>query len=483
MLFNSVPFLLFFPIVTIAYFLSPHRLRWALLLAASCVFYMWFIPQYLLVLFLLIIIDYVMGILIEDARLKGMQAEKYLIVSVVATCFVLFLFKYFNFFSSSFSSLAGFLGLHYPPKLLNLIMPIGLSFHTLQSLSYVIEVYKGRQKAERHMGIYALYVMFFPQLLAGPIERPYNLIPQLKERHYIDYQRIADALKLMVWGMFKKVVIADRLAVLVGLVFGDVRRYQGPELALAEVLFAIQIYCDFSGYSDIAVGSAKAMGIRLTNNFYFPYFSRSIDELWRRWNISFINWLRDYIYFPLCQTKILRNNRAVNVLITFLLSGLWHGAAWTYVVWGVANGILLVFSWWMSNFKNRIHRLLGLDEDNFILKIWQVTITFLLFCLVGVFFRAESMEDAFYFFSRLPNGWGHGLLERCSLGFDPQWWTTSVELLAALFFLDLLQKNAGSEFIFARAKVWERWAYYYGLVLAMVFLGNYGRDPFIYFQF
>ena len=189
---------------------------------ASCVFYMWFIPQYLLILFLLIIIDYGMGILIEEARIKGLYAKKYLIISIMATCAVWFIFKYFNFFSWNLSALAGFFGLHYPPKIINLILPIGLSFHTLQSLSYVIEVYRGRQKAEHHLGIYALYVMFYPQLVAGPIERPYNLIPQLRERHYVDYQRIADALKLMAWGMFKKVVIADRLAVLVNQVYGDV---------------------------------------------------------------------------------------------------------------------------------------------------------------------------------------------------------------------------------------------------------------------
>lgn len=485
MLFNSAPFLFFFPAVTIAYFLYPPQFRWALLLVASCVFYMWFIPQYLLVLFLLIGIDYGMGIWIEEARIKGAYAKQYLIISIVATCSVLFVFKYFNFFTSNLSALGGFFGLHYPPKIINLILPIGLSFHTFQSLSYVIEVYRGRQKAEHHFGIYALYVMFYPQLVAGPIERPYNLIPQLRQKHDVDYQRIADALKLMAWGMFKKVVIADRLSALVDQVYGDVHSYQGPQIVLATIFFAVQIYCDFSGYCDIAIGSAQAMGYRLTNNFNFPFFSRSMAEYWNRWNISFFSWLKDYIYFPLCQSRSLRNNRAVNILIVFLLSGLWHGAAWTYVVWGAINGLYLVFSWWTRKARESIYKFIGLDEENFFLKLWQTAACFSLFCFAGIFFRAKSLDEAFYIITRLPQGWGSGVLKNCymSLGFDKEWWPLTFEILAILFFMDLLQKNAKGQFVFAKYPAWVRWTYYYGLVLAIIFWGNYGRNPFIYFQF
>lgn len=485
MLFNSVPFLFFFPIVTISYFLCPHPFRWALLLAASCVFYMWFIPQYLLVLLLLIIIDYWMGQLIEDARKKGLYAKQYLIISITATCAVWFLFKYFNFFSTNLSLLAGFFGLHYPPQIINLLLPIGLSFHTLQSLSYVIEVYRGRQKAEHHLGIYALYVMFYPQLVAGPIERPYDLIPQLREKHFVDYQRIADALKLMAWGMFKKVVIADRLAALVDQVYRDPRNYQGPQLALATIFFAIQIYCDFSGYCDIAIGSAKAMGFRLTNNFNTPFFSRTMAEYWRRWNITFFSWVKDYIYFPLCQTRSLRNNRTVNILLAFLFSGLWHGAGWTFVVWGAINGFYLVFSEWTYKARGRLRNLIGLDENNFFLKLWQMTFTFILFCWAGVFFRAKNLDDAFYIIAQLPHGWGEGFLKDCyaSLEFDKGWWVLSVQILAILLVMDLLQQKAGPRFVFAENPVWVRWAYYYGVVLALIFWGDYGQNPFIYFQF
>jgi len=411
MLFNSLPFLFFFPLVTAAYFLFPHRLRWALLLTASCVFYMWFIPQYLLVLFLLILIDHRMGLMIEDARIKGLHARQYLILSMAATCTVWFIFKYFNFFSMNLSALAGFLGLHYPPKIISLLLPIGLSFHTLQSLSYVIEVYRGRQKAEHHLGIYALYVMFYPQLIAGPIERPYNLIPQLRERHEVDHQRIADALKMMAWGMFKKVVIADRLAVLVDQVYGNAHSYQGPELVAATILFAVQLYCDFSGYCDIAIGSAQAMGFRLTTNFNFPFFSRSMAEYWRRWNITFFSWVRDYIYIPLCRNRYLSNKEWACVFVAFLFSGFWHGAGWTYVCWGIINGGYIVLSRQTREAREKAYAALRINKENVFFRAWQMSAAFALFCFSLIFFRARDTKDAFYMIARLPHGWDKGFLK------------------------------------------------------------------------
>lgn len=485
MLFNSAPFLFFFPLVTSFYFLCPHPYRWALLLAASCIFYMWFIPQYLLVLFILISIDYYMGMLIEDARIKGVHAKKYLIVSILATCSVLIIFKYFNFFSSNFSALGGFFGLHYPAKVMDFILPIGLSFHTLQSLSYVIEVYKGRQGAERHFGIYSLYVMFYPQLVAGPIERPYNLLPQFREKHYVDYQRIADALKLMAWGMFKKVVIADRMAVLVDQVYGNVRGYQGPEFLIVMVLCAVQVYCDFSGYSDIAVGSAKAMGYRLTNNFNFPFFSRSMSDYWKRWNISFFSWVRDYIYIPLCQSRYWGDKRGVNIFIVFLFSGFWHGADWTYILWGGVNGFYLIFARWTQGIRQKIRIIIGLVESSFLCKFWQTSITFLLFCFAGIFFRASSIEDAFYIINRLFQGWTDNFLIvlHTRLGFSLEWWAISFVIVSFLLFVELFQQNNKILHMFLKASGWVRWVYYYGLILAIIILGNYERNQFVYFQF
>jgi len=446
---------------------------------------MWFIPQYILILFLLIIIDYGMGILIEDARLKGLYAKRYLIISIAATCAVWFVFKYFNFFSLNLCALAGFFSLHYPPKILNLIIPLGLSFHTLQSLSYVIEVYRGRQKAEHHLGIYALYVMFYPQLVAGPIERPYNLLPQLREKHDVEYQRIADALKLMAWGMFKKVVIADRLSVLVDQVFGDVHSYRGPEFALAAIFFALQLYCDFSGYTDIAIGSAKAMGFRLTNNFNFPFFSRSMSEYWMRWNISLSSWFRDYIYLPLIGRGCGMWRWQLSILLTLLLAGLWHGADWTYVFCGAVNGVYIISAMRTLRLRERIYKIMGLRKNNILFKSWQIAVSFSLLSFSLIFFRAKNLKEALYIIVQLPHGWGGSFLKNCymSLGFERKWWILSVDLIAALFLMDLLQQNAGGKFVFAKDSAWVRWAYYYGLILAMVFWGNYEQNQFIYFQF
>ena len=486
MLFNSAPFVFFFPIVTISYFLCPHAYRWALLLLASCVFYMWFIPQYILILFLLIIIDYAMGILIERARLKGAHARRYLIVSILATCAVLFFFKYFNFFSTNLSAFAGFLGLHYPPRIINIILPIGLSFHTFQSLSYVIEVYKGRQKAERHLGIYALYVMFYPQLLAGPIERSYNLIPQLRQRHYVEYQRIADGLKPMAWGTFQQAVVADRFAPFVNQVYGDVHSYHGPAFVLAAILFVVQDYSDFSGYCDIAIGSAKVMGFKLTTNFNAPFFSKSIAEYCRRWNITFFSWVKDYIYIPLCQIPYLRDKRSVAIMIAFLFSGLWHGAHWTYVFWGMVFGFYIIMSRRTTVIREKVYAALGLSKSNIFVKLWQATACFFLLAFSLIFYRANSLHEAFYIVARLTQGWSVGFLGSNGdwpVGFDRGWWFLSVEIFLGFIIMDYLQKDSGGDFVFARGPRWVKWVYYYGLLLAMIIWGQYGRNPFIYFQF
>ncbi|MFL5801417.1 MAG: MBOAT family O-acyltransferase, partial [Roseiflexaceae bacterium] len=281
MLFNSLQFCAFFFVVTSLFFILPHRWRWLLLLAASCYFYMAFIPIYILILILIIIIDYIAGIFIE--RAQGNTRKYLLVVSIVANVGVLFVFKYFNFLASSLTGIVSVISQQAVlPISLRLILPIGLSFHTFQSMSYTIEVYRGNQKAERHFGIYALYVMFYPQLVAGPIERPQNLLHQFRERHDFDYQRVTDGLKLMAWGMFKKVVIADRLAVFVNEIYQSPRGYQGWLLIIGTVFFAFQIYCDFSGYSDIAIGAAQVMGFKLMNNFRRPYFATSIADFWTR---------------------------------------------------------------------------------------------------------------------------------------------------------------------------------------------------------
>ena len=494
MLFNSTAFILFFPLVTVLFFIIPHKFRWALLLMASCIFYAWFVPVYLVILFALIAVDYAMGILIENLRSKGMNARKYLMVSILAMCTFLFVFKYFNFFSTNLSVLAGFIGLHYPPKLLGLILPIGLSFHTFQSLSYVIEVYKGRQKAERHFGIYALYVMFYPQLVAGPIERPYNLLPQFHEKQSLDYQRVASGLKLMVWGMCKKVVIADRLAFFVNQVFGNVPACQGPELMLGILFFSFQIYCDFSGYSDIAVGSARVMGFRLTNNFNYPFFSRSVTEFWRCWHISLFSWLKDYIFIPLCRSRYLKGQWRVNIFLTFVISGLWHGAAWTYVAWGAFTGGCYILDVWSRDHRKKIHAFIGLGENNRFLELCQVLATFSVFNFSVIFFRAKDLGDSVFIIKHLLKGWPgciynifDVLAARLGVGLPELF--VSMALIGGLVLSDLLKKRWNEKCIFANGPIWIQWSYYYLIVLAGVYvagtiiLGQQKQSPFIYFQF
>jgi D-alanyl-lipoteichoic acid acyltransferase DltB (MBOAT superfamily) len=413
MLFNSINFLIFFPVVTIAYFLLPQRFRWLLLLLASCYFYMAFIPAFILVLVFTITVDYVAGIAIEGA--EGKRRKHYLIASIIANVGVLFFFKYFNFFNANLSALADFLHWSYSLESLAIILPIGLSFHTFQSLSYTIEVYRGRQNAERHFGIFALYVMFYPQLVAGPIERPQNLLHQFREKHDIDFHRIGDGLTLMVYGFFMKLFIADNLAPFVNQVYDHPTEYLAPSFIIATVFFAFQIYCDFAGYSYIAIGSARVMGFRLMNNFRQPYFSRSIGEFWHRWHISLSTWFKDYVYIPLGGSRVTKHLQVRNLLVTFLLSGLWHGANWTYVVWGALNGCYLVIEMYAKNIGTTFVRSI---KNVLLLKLaalGQIILTFVLICLAWVFFRADSFHTATYIIGNIFTGWadiGTAVLQR-----------------------------------------------------------------------
>src|SRR4030043_677103 len=377
MLFNSFSFLIFFPTVTILYFLIPHKYRWFFLLMASCIFYMAFIPVVILVLALTIAIDYTAALFIEKS--EGRRRKWYLIISIVSTCTVLFIFKYFNFFNSNLGQVARFFHWNYSIENLSLILPIGLSFHTFQSLSYVIEVYRKNYKAEHHFGIYALYVMFYPQLVAGPIERPGNLIHQFYEKHIFDYQRVIDGLKLMLWGFFKKVVIADKLALVVNKVYSDPTQYTGLPLIAAAISFAIQVYCDFSGYSDIAIGSAQVMGFRLRDNFDRPLFSASVAEFWRRWHISLMSWFRDYVYIPLGGNRVSRGRRYFNLFFTFSLSGLWDGANWGMVLWGSFNGLYVILSDFTADFRKKGLNMTGLDRHPVLHRGIGIAITFFLF--------------------------------------------------------------------------------------------------------
>jgi alginate O-acetyltransferase complex protein AlgI len=480
MLFNSIEFMIFFPLVTILYFLLPHRLRWLLLLLSSCIFYMFFIPAYILILAITIVVDYFVGIQIN--KMEGNKKRIFLIISIISNVGFLFVFKYFNFFNDNITHLATFLHWNYPIKSLSIILPIGLSFHTFQSMSYIIEVYRGKQKPEKHFGIYALYVMFYPQLVAGPIERPQNLLHQFHEKHYFDSGRIIAGLRLMLWGMFKKVVIADNLAIIVESVYKNPSTHSGLTLIIATYFFAFQIYCDFSGYTDIARGAAKVMGFGLMENFRRPYFSKSISEFWKRWHISLSSWFKDYVYISLGGSRCSNRKWYRNLMIVFVLSGLWHGANWTYIIWGALNGFYLVFALISEKARFSLSRLLKLDKVPIINKMIKVFITFNLICFSWIFFRSKSIHDALFIVKhiftdirlKLTFSW---------VGISRYDLLICTLLIGFLLIVQLLQRKGSLSSSLEGKPILIRWGLYYAAITAIILLGVFTATSFIYFQF
>ena len=481
MLFNSFEFALFFPVVTIIFFMLPHKFRWLLLLLASCFFYMFFKPVYIFILIFTIIIDYYAAIWIDKQDNKS-KRKLFLICSLCANIGVLALFKYYNFFAVNINDIIQAAGKGYRLDLLNILLPIGLSFHTFQAMSYTIEVYKRRQKPEKHFGIYALYVMFYPQLVAGPIERPQNILPQFHEKKFFNINNLQSGLRLILWGLFKKTVIADRLAIAVDNVYNlPYNDWSGFSVLIATVFFALQIYCDFSGYSDIAIGTARCMGFNLMANFKQPYFSKSISEFWTRWHISLSTWFKDYLYIPLGGNRVSRHRVYFNLFLVFLISGVWHGANWTFVLWGALHGSFLVGALlFQSLFPN-----LKLPT------IINTCITFLLVCLAWVYFRANNISEAnhlfaqiFYFDSNyflLSKADLHGL-PPLYLGL-PFWkFCITATIVPCFLLLDFLiytnKKNS-----FYRFPTPIRWGVYYGLIICILFFGVFSTNQFIYFQF
>lgn len=479
MLFNSLEFAIFLPLVVGLYFCLPWRYRTPMLLIASCIFYMAFIPVYILILFVTITIDYIAGIYIE--RSNGPARRAWLIGSIISTCAVLFVFKYFDFFTGNFVGLAHLVGWQLPKPVVNIILPIGLSFHTFQSLSYVVEVYRRRQKAEYNFVTYATYVMFFPQLVAGPIERPQNLLHQFYEKHDFDYERVTAGLKRMAWGFFKKLVIADRLALYVNDVYAAPQNFNGLQLTLATVFFAYQIYCDFSGYSDIAIGGAQILGFRLMENFKTPYYSKSISEFWHRWHISLSTWFRDYLYIPVGGSHYGIRRWLLAVMITFGVSGLWHGANWTYVVWGVLNGFYLLVGTATKDWRDRVFGLIGLHRETLLRQTIMLVSTFVLTSLGWIVFRARNMGDAWYVVTHLAQGWDFHQIgtEQFLLRQLP----IAVASIVLLEMGQLLHGKISVPSLLIRLPMAPRWALYAGFVMVVVMFGIYQKTQFIYFQF
>ncbi|MFN8208913.1 MAG: MBOAT family O-acyltransferase [Bacteroidales bacterium] len=476
MLFNSIHFAFFFILVTGLYFMIPHRFRWALLLVSSCYFYMVFIPVYILILFFTIIIDYFAGIYLE--KFQGRHKKIFLIASLIANIGVLAVFKYYNFLNDNLTTLLHQFNLSNQIPALSIILPIGLSFHTFQAMSYTIEVYRGHQKAEKHFGIYALYVMFYPQLVAGPIERPQNLLHQFYEKHEFEYDRVTQGLKEILWGLFKKIVVADRLAIYVDAVYNNPGEHTGISAIVATVFFAFQIYCDFSGYSDIAIGAAKVMGFKLMTNFNRPYFSRSISEFWKRWHISLSTWFRDYLYISLGGNRVGKNRWYFNLFIVFLISGLWHGANWTFVIWGALNGFYLVFAIWTDSVRNKLAKATGLSSYPHFFRLIQMGTTFFLACFAWIFFRAANFDDAVMLIRQMTH-----LSGPLYIG-DPSAFLYSLTGIAILLMVDFKREfYRGSLSFMNHPNRLVRYSIYTALILLILSMGVIDGGQFIYFQF
>ena len=472
MVFNSIEFLIFLPIVVALFYLLPQKARWLMLLAASCVFYMWFVPKYILILLVTIVIDYSAGILMERYADQPKKKKTFMVISIVSTLTVLVIFKYLNFLTANLDQLCASLGKE-THLVTHIILPIGLSFHTFQSMSYVFEVYRGHQKAERHFGYYALYVMFFPQLVTGPIERPGNLLRQLHEEKRFNYDNISKGMRLILFGFFAKMVVADHLGEYVDEVFGHLDEYNSWTVLCCMVFYSFQIYCDFFGYSTIALGSAKLMGFDLMDNFKTPYLAKNIAEFWHRWHISLSTWFRDYVYIPLGGSRVKFGRWAFNILVVFVLSGIWHGAAWTFLLWGLAHGLLHIVEKVLRDkmpLKEPQSKWLRVSVDALcVLK------TFVLVTLFWVIFRATDFEHLKAIFVTAFTNFDGG--EQMSV--KPGMWI----YLGVLILFDVLLRNSRFDVWCEDKPLVLRWLVYAVLVFMVICCSSVYNFPFIYFQF
>ena len=480
MLFNSLAFFVFLPIVFSLYWLIPQKQKWVILLVASYYFYMNWNPKYVVLILGTTAVSFVAGLLLEKTDTQ--RLKKIIIAVTLIVCLgVLFIFKYFNFASSTICSVLSLFSIHFSPITLQLMLPVGISFYTFQTLSYVIDVYRGDVKAEHHFGYYATFISFFPQLVAGPIERTGNLLPQIKSEKKFNQSQAIDGIKLIVWGYFKKMVIADYICGYVDQIYDNLCKYTGFALIMVIFLFTIQIYCDFSGYSNIAQGTAKLLGINLIDNFMSPYFSTSIKEFWRRWHISLSSWFKDYVYIPLGGNQCGKVRHNLNLLITFLVSGLWHGANWTFVFWGGLHGFAQI----IENLTNPyINRFRATKVGKFISFIFVFV-----FCNIAwVFFRAKTFSDATYVLTNslkgisspykyIVNGVhesGIGVLRSIYI----------LAMITVMSIVDYLNLNGNIILKIKSKKPLVRWLLYFAIALLVVIYAQKGEPAeFVYFQF
>ncbi|KGK81730.1 MBOAT family O-acyltransferase [Clostridium sp. HMP27] len=495
MLFNSIHFLVFFPIVVLIYFLMPFKFRKVWMLISSYYFYMSWNPKYAILIGTTTIITYFSGLLIEKANGisdgdKSIKLKKFwVLMSIVSNLGILFLFKYYNFFISSIKRVLSLNDVIVIISSFDYLLPVGISFYTFQALSYTMDIYRKDVKAEKSMVKYALFVSFFPQVLAGPIEKSKNLLHQFDEKHSFDYYRVRNGLVLMLWGFFQKIVIADRLAILVNTVYNNPSKYRGLEIIIATIFYAFQIYCDFSSYSDIARGAAEIMGFRLTVNFKQPYFSRSIKEFWKRWHISLSSWFKDYLYIPLGGNRCSKLRNYANIMIVFLVSGLWHGASMNFLVWGGLHGIYQVIENILKPVKEKIIDAFKIKTDIFSFKFFQVLTNFVLVDFAWIFFRANSFTGAKMLIKNMAyfNPWILYSGEIYSLGLDSKDFKVAVLGIIIVLIVNYIQATESVHIDLSKQNIGFRWAVYFTAIIFILILGVYGpeysKQQFIYFQF
>jgi D-alanyl-lipoteichoic acid acyltransferase DltB (MBOAT superfamily) len=473
MLFNSVSFLVYFPLVTLTYFLLPHRARWVQLLLVSCLFYMAFVPAYVLILLAMIGIDYAAGLALEATA--GGAKRAVLAVSLVTNVGVLAAFKYAP---ALWTWLADLTGTGHPPIWVTaVLLPVGLSFHTFQAMAYTIDVYRGVAPAERHLGVYALYVLFYPQLVAGPIERPNQLMPQFRAHHRFEPDRVAHGLTRMLWGLFKKMAIADRIAPFVDAAYSNPATAGRGRLLLATYLFAVQIYCDFSGYTDVALGAARVMGFQLMENFDRPYLAVSVSDFWRRWHRSLSYWFRDYLYIPIGGSRVPPWRWAINILVVFGLSGFWHGAGLAFMTWGLLHGAYLIAERWTATARDRLSAVVGLT--GMARQAVGMLVTFHLVCFAWIWFRAGTLGQGW----AVVRGLFGGATGPSTVTLDHHALNVTLVLAGFAVAVQVVRRNHRIDHFAASFPIWLRWPALYGLALTILWVGVLGQRTFIYFQF
>lgn len=479
MLFNSLEFLVFFPIVIALYFAIPFRFRWILLLLASYYFYMCWNYKYVILIVISTVVDYLTGIFLFRSH-KSTIRKLLLLGSLSTNLGLLFFFKYFNFFSDTLNTVFDSFNIFYNIPSYNFLLPVGISFYTFQTLSYTIDIYRRKQEPEYHFGRFALFVSFFPQLVAGPIERSVNLLPQFRQNFKFEYERVRNGLLLMCWGFFKKIVIADRLAEYVNLVYNNPHDYSGVPNIIATFFFSFQIYCDFSGYSDIAIGAAMVMGYRLMTNFRRPYFAMNIREFWQRWHISLSTWFRDYVYISLGGNRVVKWRWYYNLFITFLVSGLWHGANWTFIIWGAIHGFYMVFAIWTFTYRERFNKVVGISKFPNLYALFQVLVTFVLVYVSWIFFRANNLNDAIYILKNHFVFDGNQMINLFRIQTD---FAISFVSIVLLILIDFMEEKYN---LFIRLNLLPRfykWALLLVFICIVFIFAVWNETDFLYFQF